>query len=229
MKQILNQLRLIPHRPLVAVMAVCVLVFLVDEVIDPDLGWKYGAKPIEFQAGWQAITNGKVTAEAFELLARLLAPLFLHGGLDHILGNMVFLWAFGSLVSRLVGNWWALALFLVCGALGNVTQICMEPGSFIPIIGASGGVAGLEGVYLGLTLRWTLPWPDVFPLAHPVPPGQLAIFAAIGIGWDLYSVASATGAGVAYGAHLGGFASGLVFALLVTSVFGSPEAWRRKR
>jgi membrane associated rhomboid family serine protease len=229
MKQFLNQVRLIPHRPIVSAIALCLVVFLFDEVFGLHLGSKFGAKPIEFQNGWRALTYGKFTAEAFQMVPGILAPLFLHGGPQHVLGNMVFLWAFGSLVSRLLGNWWALALFLVCGVLGNVTQICMEPNSAIPIIGASGGVAGLEGVYLGLMLRWTLPWPDVFPLAHPVPPGQLALFAAVGIAFDLYAVASASGAGVAYGAHLGGFASGLAFAVLATSVYGSPEAWRPKR
>lgn len=229
LKPLCKQAHLLPHRPLVSVIAVCVVLFLLEEVLGLQLGMKYGARPNAFQAGWRLILNGQVTAETFETLAGLFAPLFLHGGPQHVLGNMVFLWAFGSLVSRLLGNWWALGLFLLCGALGNVTQICMEPDSFIPIIGASGGVAGLEGVYLGLALRWTLPWPNVFPLAHAVPPGQLAAFAALGIGFDIYAVAAETASGVAYGAHLGGFASGLLFAVLATSIYGSPESWRRKR
>ncbi|MDA0283198.1 MAG: rhomboid family intramembrane serine protease [Planctomycetota bacterium] len=229
MQHLLKQSRLVPHQPIVAVIVVCVVVFLVEEVFGLELGFEYGARPVEFTAAWREFFSGNLTAASLSVLARLFTPLFLHGGPEHVLGNIVFLWAFGSLVSRLLGNWWAFGLFLLCGAAGNVTQICMKPDSAIPIIGASGGVAGLEGVYLGLALRWSLPWPDVFPLAHPVPPGQLALFACIGIGFDLYSVANVTGAGIAYGAHLGGFASGLAVALLVTTAFGAPESWQRKR
>ncbi len=88
---------------------------------------------------------------------------------------------------------------------------------------------GLEGVYFGLALRWAMPWPDVFPLAHPIPPAQLVLYALVGIGFDIYSVATETAAGIAYGAHIGGFASGLLFALLLTSVYGSMESWNPKR
>jgi len=193
------------------------------------LAMRYGAVPLEFRNGLAAVSEDGVSLKQFSTLARLFTPIFLHGGPGHIAGNMVFLWAFGSLVSRHLGNWWALALCLVCGAVGNLTQIYMNPDSMIPIIGASGSVAGLEGVYFGLSLRWTLSWPDVFPLAHPIPPSQLVLYALIGIGFDIYSVATETSAGIAYGAHIGGFASGLLFALLLTSVYGSVESWNRKR
>lgn len=229
MKSYINQLRWLPHRPIVAVITVCLVVFLVEEVFNLEFASEYGARPAEFQAGWRALKGGAINVDVFKAAAKLFPPLVLHGGPEHILGNMVFLWAFGSLVSRLLGNWWALWLFLLSGAFGNVTQIAMNPDSVATIIGASGGVAGLEGVYFGLCLRWSLPWPDVFPLAHPVPPGQLALFAAVGIAFDLYAVYSATGVGVAYGAHIGGFASGLLFALLVSSRYGSPESWQRKK
>ena len=184
--------------------------------------------PLEFRNGLSSFSTNGLVAELFSAVARLFTPIFLHGGPGHIVGNMVFLWTFGSLVSRLLGNWWALALCLFCGAAGNLTQIYMSPNSMIPIIGASGSVAGLEGVYFGLALRWILPWPDVFPLAHPIPPAQLVLFALVGIGFDIYSIATETAAGVAYGAHIGGFASGLLFALLLTSVYGSAESWNRK-
>ena len=229
MKSFLNQLRLVPHRPIVAVMVVCGVVFLIQDIFSLRFSSDFGAVPLEFRAGLASASADGVTGEFFSAVARLFTPIFLHGGPGHIVGNMVFLWAFGSLVSRLVGNWWALALCLLCGAAGNLTQIYMSPNSMVPIIGASGSVAGLEGVYFGLALRWTLPWPDVFPLAHPIPPGQLVLYALVGIGFDIYSVATETAAGVAYGAHIGGFASGLLFALLLTSVYGSAESWNRKR
>tara|TARA_R110002072_G_scaffold233795_1_gene391402 strand:- start:85563 stop:86252 length:690 start_codon:yes stop_codon:yes gene_type:complete len=228
MKSFLNQLRLIPHRPMVAVMVACGVIFLVQDIFSIRLSTDFGAVPLEFRNGLSSFSTNGLVAELFSAVARLFTPIFLHGGPGHIVGNMVFLWTFGSLVSRLLGNWWALALCLFCGAAGNLTQIYMSPNSMIPIIGASGSVAGLEGVYFGLALRWILPWPDVFPLAHPIPPAQLVLFALVGIGFDIYSIATETAAGVAYGAHIGGFASGLLFALLLTSVYGSAESWNRK-
>ena len=229
MKSYLNQLRLVPHPPIVAVIALCLVIFLIQDMFSLRLSPDFGAVPLEFRNGLATVSVDGVTAELLSAVARLFTPIFLHGGPGHVVGNMVFLWAFGSLVSRLLGNWWALALCLLCGAIGNLTQIYMSPNSMIPIIGASGSVAGLEGVYFGLALRWTLPWPDVFPLAHPIPPSQLVLYALVGIGFDIYSVATETAAGIAYGAHIGGFASGLLFALLLTSVYGSAESWNRKR
>ncbi|MGZ0170884.1 MAG: rhomboid family intramembrane serine protease [Planctomycetales bacterium] len=229
MKSLLNQLQLIPHRPIVAVIGACLLIFLIQDISNVRLSPSFGAVPLEFRNGLNSVSTDGVTVNLFSAVARLFTPIFLHGGPGHVVGNMVFLWAFGSLVSRHLGNWWALVLCLLCGATGNLTQIYMSPNSMIPIIGASGSVAGLEGVYFGLVLRWALPWPDVFPLAHPILPAQLVLYALVGIGFDIYSVATETAAGVAYGAHLGGFAFGLLFALLLTSVYGSAESWSRKR
>lgn len=229
MKRFLNQLRLVPHRPIVAVMVACGVIFLIQDVFSLRFSTDFGAVPLEFRAGLASVSTDGFTGKFFSAVARLFTSIFLHGGPGHIVGNMVFLWAFGSLVSRSLGNWWALALCLLCGAAGNLTQIYMSPNSMVPIIGASGSVAGLEGVYFGLALRWALPWPDVFPLAHSIPPSQLVLYALVGIGFDIYSVATETAAGVAYGAHIGGFASGLLFALLLTSVYGSAETWNRKR
>lgn len=229
MKSFLNQLRLLPHRPIVAVIAACLLIFLIEDISGLNWSPSFGAVPLAFRNGMASVSTDGVTNEFLTAVARLFIPIFLHGGPGHVVGNMVFLWAFGSLVSRQLGNWWTLILCLLCGAAGNLTQIYMSPNSMVPIIGASGSVAGLEGVYFGLALRWSLPWPDVFPLAHPIPPGQLILYALIGIGFDIYSVATETNAGVAFGAHLGGFAFGLLFALFLTSMYGSAESWNRKR
>ena len=229
MKSFLNQLRLVPHRPIVFVIAACLLIFLIQDICNVRLSSSLGAVPLEFRNGLAVAFTDGVMADFLATVARLFTPIFLHGGPGHVVGNMVFLWAFGSLVSRQLGNWWALGLCLLCGAIGNLTQIYMSPNSMIPIIGASGSVAGLEGVYFGLALRWAMPWPDVFPLAHPIPPAQLVLYALVGIGFDIYSVATETAAGIAYGAHIGGFASGLLFALLLTSVYGSMESWNPKR
>ncbi len=97
-------------------------------------------------------------------------------------------------------------------------QAWLKPQSSRPIIGASGAVCGFEGIYLGLILRWKLPWPDVWPLAHPIPPIRLAAFAILGVVIDAYSLMNFDQR-IAYGAHLGGFFSGLFIAALLTQFY----------
>jgi membrane associated rhomboid family serine protease len=112
----------------------------------------------------------------------------------------------------------------MCGVTGNIFQILLEPESSVPIIGASGAICGLEGVYLGLAIRWRLPWPSVWPLAYPIAPFQLAAFAVIGFIGDVYFLAH-QGQEIAYGAHIGGFLSGLTIGALVTTIYPSAAAF----
>ena len=165
----------------------------------------------ETSHAWTGLLAGQWSLTIVGVLSTLLTALFLHGDIEHLLYNMVFLWAFGSLTSGHLGKWWALGLFFVCGACGNMVQTCMNPNSPIPIIGASGAICGFEGIYLGLAMRWQLPWPDVWPLAHPIPPMQLVAFAVIGVLLDAYSLMNFEQR-IAYGAHLGGFLSGVAIA-----------------
>ena len=158
---------------------------------------------------------------------KMIPPLFLHSGPSHLLMNMLMLWAFGCLVADHVGRFWTIILYVICGVAGNMLHVVLEPR--IGAIGASGSISGLEGVYFALAFRWRLKWPNVFPLAHPIPPPQLAIFAAIGIGYDLYAVASSLGGNVAYGAHIGGFLAGLLFAAVITQLYPSERAWRTSK
>ena len=173
---------------IVGIIVVATVVFLFEEATGADLARQYGATPAKLQHAWTGLLAGQWGLATVGVLSTLLTALFLHGDIEHLLYNMVFLWAFGSLTSGHLGKWWALGLFFVCGACGNMMQTCMNPNSPIPIIGASGAICGFEGIYLGLAMRWQLPWPDVWPLAHPIPPMQLVAFAVIGVLLDIYSL-----------------------------------------
>jgi membrane associated rhomboid family serine protease len=96
-----------------------------------------------------------------------------------------------------------------------------------PIIGASGGISGLAGTYLGLALRWQLPWPDVWPIAHPIPPMQLGAFAVLGFIGDVHLLANQAQHIIAYGAHVGGFLCGFTIAVIITSVYPSVARFSR--
>ncbi len=187
---------------------------------------EYSVIPLEVEHAWTALLNGDAGTSTLRVLLTMVTGLFLHGGPPHLIMNMVFLWMFGSLTSQYLGKWWALGLFFVCGVGGFVLHVVLNQGSSIPCIGASGAVMGFEGIYLGLALQWRLSWPDVWPLARPVPPMQLGLFAIAGIGMDLWGLTQ-QGQDVAFGAHIGGFVTGLIIAGTITQFYPSLQRWEQ--
>lgn len=216
------------HLTILGLIAVAGLVFAVETARETSFAQDYGVVPSVVVPAFRAVVQGDLNLTTAGPLIRLVTALFLHGGIEHIVLNLVFLWAFGYLTSQFVGQGWALAIFVVCGLCGNILQTWLAPDSPIPIIGASGAICGFEGVYFGLALRWQLPWPDVWPLAYPIPPMQLAVFAVIGFLADVFFLANHDQQ-IAYGAHVGGFLSGLVIANLVTTVYPDLADFRRPR
>jgi membrane associated rhomboid family serine protease len=213
------------HLSILAIIISAAMVFAAEQAGGTSFAESHGVVSPQVRSACNALVNGELNREAARALSRMVTALFLHGDIEHILLNMVFLWAFGYLTSEILGQWWALVVFLVCGICGNALQVGLSSDS-IPIIGASGAICGFEGVYLGLALRWQLPWPDVWPLARPVPPLQLGAFAVIGFIADLYLLANHE-QGIAYGAHIGGFLSGLAIALVVTTIYPTASAYRQ--
>ena len=129
------------------------------------------------------------------------------------MGNMLFLWIFGVVVQELCGWKWLFGVFLITAAGGSVGQILLNTESAIPTLGASGAVMGIEGFYFGLaTLR---PRPDakVWPIARPVSSTELATAAIIGVVLDFMGVIGPN-MSIAYGAHIGGFITGIVISLI---------------
>jgi membrane associated rhomboid family serine protease len=135
---------------------------------------------------------------------------FLHADLLHLGFNMLFLWVFGNNIEDRLGRIRFLPFYLACGALAGLAQALGDPGSPIPLIGASGAISGVLGAYLVLFPRvgvWTVVLPLVF-LPFRLPAWLwLAIYFALQF---LYLGDSATsgGGGVAYLAHIGGFIAG---------------------
>lgn len=187
-----------------------------------------GLVPAQLSAAAAAAWHGQLSLESVKTLSTLVTSIFLHGDVEHILWNSVFLWTFGILTSDLLGQWRALAAFMITGVGGGILHTILDPGSTLPTIGASGAVSGLEGVYLGLALRWQLPWAEVWPLAQPVQPMYLALFAVFGFVGDLVRMSNHE-AHIAYGAHLGGLLTGVLIAAIVTTVYPTLYAYERSR
>jgi membrane associated rhomboid family serine protease len=90
-----------------------------------------------------------VVPAAFDWVA-VLTSMFLHGGWLHFLGNMLYLWIFGDNVEDRLGHGWYLAFYLTCGAAAALGQAATQPYSIVPMIGASGAIAGVMGAYFVL-------------------------------------------------------------------------------
>jgi len=144
-----------------------------------------------------------------------ISSMFMHGGIMHIFGNMLFLWIFGDNLENLLGHVRYAVFYLVCGIAAAAAQIIMGPDSIIPMLGASGAISGVLGGYVLLFPQRQVR-ALIFNFLTTVP-----AFVAIGI-WIAYQLIvgyltpSGTG-GVAYAAHIGGFIAGValikVFAL----------------
>jgi len=142
----------------------------------------------------------------------LLSSMFMHGSWLHLGGNMLFLWIFGDNVEHRAGRILYLVAYLAAGLVGSLAQILSDPTSQIPSLGASGAISGVLGAYLVLFPRNRV---TAFVFRFLV---QIPALAAIGM-WIavqlISSLADPTGAGgVAYMAHIGGFAAGVLAGLL---------------
>ena len=150
----------------------------------------------------------------FDAWFTLLSAMFLHGGIAHIAGNMLFLWIFGDAIEDYLGHIRYVIFYLVCGVLASlahvVVTIAFDSDPMVPSLGASGAISGVLGAYI-------LQFPQrrvtvlLFRFITQVP-----AWVAVGI-WFLFQLISGLGAlgpgsqegGVAYAAHVGGFAAGL--------------------
>ena len=139
----------------------------------------------------------------------IFSSMFMHGGWMHLIGNMLFLWIFGDNVEDSMGKVKFICFYLLSGIAAALLQAIIDPTSEIPMIGASGAIAGVLGAYLILYPRANvnvLFWLIIFITVIRVP-----AFIVLGV-WIISQFFSASftgdGAGVAYFAHIGGFIAG---------------------
>lgn len=163
-------------------------------------------------------------------LTQLFGSMFLHAGWWHLLGNMLFLYIFGDNVEIYIGRLRYLLMYLVTGALGTLCYTALRPHSDIPIIGASGAIAGVLGCYFVWfpqnrvrILVFFLIFVDVILVPARVVLGIFVLFENLLP--LLLEPATRSGGGVAYGAHLGGFFAGFIFAL----GFSPQKSWPQQQ
>ena len=161
-------------------------------------------------------------------LVPIFTSMFLHGGWLHLLGNMLFLFVFGRSVEDRYGHFKFLFLYFLSGFAGTILHIILNAGSRMPSIGASGAIAGVLGAYFVSFPRarittliflifffWTIELPAILVLGY----WFLIQFVT---GYQMLAIQSATGGGVAWWAHVGGFMTGLALAVVFRPVQRGP-------
>ncbi|MEE8437214.1 MAG: rhomboid family intramembrane serine protease, partial [Candidatus Neomarinimicrobiota bacterium] len=157
-------------------------------------------------------TFGLIPAQ-FSILS-LITSMFLHGGFAHIVGNMWFLWVFGDNVESTMGHVRFLVFYILCGLAAGIAQITINPDSIIPMVGASGAIAGVLGTYM---MRFPHAKVHVFVfIVIFFTTIQVPAYLVLGI-WFIIQLTSGLGSlgfdttgGVAWFAHIGGFIAGII-------------------
>src|SRR5437899_2581893 len=172
----------------------------------------------EFVNQWSFVPS-RFLANPTADLPTLFTSMFLHGGWAHLGGNMLYLWIFGDNIEKVLGAVRYLVFYLVCGVAAAFAHILTSPHSAMPTVGASGAISGVLGGYLVLFPRNRV---RVFTRG-----GIMAVPAFVMLGlWILIQFVSgvgsiaqteATGGGVAYMAHVGGFVAGLILIQLMAA------------
>jgi rhomboid family protein len=187
-----------------SIIAANVIVFLFELGSDEASIMRWAVVPAELSRGQHWIT--------------VLTSMFMHGGFMHIIGNMVFLWAFAPAVEDTMGRGRFLVFYLLGGLAATVAQVAVGPNSTVPQLGASGAIAAVMGAFLvtyprdRIKVVWFFGW--FFNISY------IPAFVLVGI-WLLSQLLNQAGAvvqadtgGIAYMAHIGGAAFGMLTARL---------------
>ncbi|HSK10948.1 MAG TPA: rhomboid family intramembrane serine protease [Vicinamibacterales bacterium] len=143
----------------------------------------------------------------------VLTSMFLHGSWMHLLGNMWFLWLFGNNIEDSMTRPRFVAFYLLCGVAAAVLQVVLDPRSNVPMVGASGAISGVMGAYLILYPRvrvFTLVPLGFFITSVALPAWVMLIYWGVLQLLGGFTSIGAEGGGVAFWAHVGGFAAGVV-------------------
>ena len=159
----------------------------------------------------------------------LVSSMFLHGGLMHLAGNMLFLWIFGDNVEDRLGHLGYLLFYLATGIAAALAQYGVDPYSGIPTVGASGAIAGVMGGYLLLFPRARVDILIIIVVIFKILPIPAWIMLALWFAMQFIGGIGSNAAegGVAYWAHAGGFVAGVLFMIPLWLRLGGPAFWRR--
>jgi membrane associated rhomboid family serine protease len=213
---------------------ILVFIFLQDWGNNIHFTYAYSTVPAEILTGQDIVTGSRIVIDPYTgqrveipglsvtdipVYLTLITSTFMHGGLAHILGNMLYLWIFGDNLEDAMGHSRYFFFYLLCGVLAGLAHVFSTyffgQGVYLPSLGASGAIAGVLGGYILLFPRRRVHVWLFFFFTIRVP-----AFLAVGL-WFVFQVVSGMGvlggeegASVAYGAHIGGFIAGFLLVKL---------------
>ncbi len=197
--------------PYLNIFLIVLTVFVfIQQILAPD--------PNAFLARY-ALIPSKANLSDFTTLVPFVTAIFLHGGILHILSNMWFLWIFGDNVEDVLSPVLFLLLYMTAGIVGNVVQFALMPHSTIPMLGASGAIAGILGFYYVLfpyaKVKTFIPFFFFFTIIDISAPIMLGYWFLLQLISGAISLPfSQDQGGIAFWAHIAGFIVGIVFAYL---------------
>ncbi|MEP5758720.1 MAG: rhomboid family intramembrane serine protease [Litoreibacter sp.] len=161
----------------------------------------------------------------------LVTSMFLHGGIMHLLGNMLFLWIFGDNLEDQMGHFVFLLFYVVCGVGASLGQVMADPNSPIPTVGASGAIAGIMGGYLLLFPRAKVDILFIIVIIFKVIPVPAWLMLGVWMALQVFNglTVDGSGGGVAYWAHAGGFVVGFILCIPLWIRRGAWTYWTRTK
>jgi membrane associated rhomboid family serine protease len=220
----------------IALLVANVLVFVLLQQFgsNEEFTFGYSVIPSEITTGTDLTTARSIVVQGQQVVLphapgpvpiylTVLSAMFMHGGLMHLLGNLLYLWIFGDNIEHRFGSWVFLLFYLASGVAATAAQVMLDPSSIIPNLGASGAISGVLGGYLvlfprnrvnAIFLYFVVSVPAVLALGMWIIFQLVESFALVGVGQV---------GGVAYGAHIGGFVTGAVLALFLRRLITERE------
>ena len=201
-----------------ALIAICVIVFLWQLSLGPNVKvaiYALGVIPASLLQG--ALLPQELRWVSPEMT--VITSMFLHGGFMHLIGNMLYLWVFGDNIEDILGKPVFIIFYAICGIAAALSQALPDPSSTIPMIGASGAISGVLGAYMVFfpkeSIRVAIPF-GFFLQILKLPAYVVLLF------WFVLQLIngalSRSEAGVAFGAHIGGFIAGVILAPIMAVV-----------
>ncbi|MBK5933156.1 membrane associated rhomboid family serine protease [Rhodovulum imhoffii] len=166
-----------------------------------------------------------------DLMHGLFTSMFLHGGVMHLGGNMLFLWIFGDNLEDEMGHLGFAIFYLAGGLLAGLAQYVTDPSSTVPMVGASGAIAAVMGGYLLMFPKAQVDILIILIVIFRILPVPAWLMLAIWFTLQLVSgsMAATEEGGVAYWAHAGGFIAGVILTLPLWLKRGGSAFWSRTR
>jgi membrane associated rhomboid family serine protease len=196
-----------------AIVAACVAVYVWEVRLGPEMGTAfttYGFVPNTLLSP-QSVPQED--GPALPAAVTILTSMFLHGGIWHLIGNMLYLWIFGNNIEDAMGHARYLLFYLIGGVAAALTMTFMDSSSLaVPMVGASGAISGVLGAYMLLYPRAKVT--VIVPIGIIFYPFRIAAVWVVGL-WFVMQLISATAStpdnpGVAWWAHVGGFVAGMI-------------------